>query len=71
MKAKHSTTNPRTLKEHQIARNMAQIALRAMKPGDERIPVARERLRKAEEGLRVFKYKAKGCLTPSGKLLRV
>ena len=60
---------PRSLQELRVAANMASVALKAMSPGDARIPTAVKRLRTAREDLRVFTYKAKS-MTLNGKLLR-
>lgn len=60
---------PRSLQELRVAVNMASIALKAMQPGDERIPLAVKRLRSAKEDLRVFNYKSK-TISLNGKLIR-
>lgn len=36
----------------------------------DQIPALKEAVRTANENLRIFKYKAKPCLTPNGHLLR-
>lgn len=60
---------PRSLQEHNVAVNMARISLKAMAPGDERIPAAKEKLRKANEAFRIFKYRAHS-MSPNGQLIR-
>lgn len=60
-----------TLKGLNNAIDAAQSQLHHYHDGD---PVVveqlKEKLRKARENLRVFTYKAKPCLTPSGRVLR-
>ena len=61
---------PHSFREKNIAVTMARISLKAMSQDDPRRELAVERLRKATEDLRTFKYRQHQALTPSGKLIR-
>lgn len=65
-----STTSPRSLAELRVAVTMATISLKALPHDSPLREEAKQRLRRSNEALRTFIYKAHTGLSPSGKLIR-